>query len=917
VGNLELSTPEDLGRALARAPDPEQARVALSRLGDAPVARELLARADVLEAAIPLLGFSSAVVDFFVKHPDEIASLGDSSARTARALREEATSAVAVLGAQPGLRRFRRRATYRVATRDLCGERIDEVMHELTLIAEAALQAGLESMGPAEPIAVIGMGKLGGRELNYASDVDVIFVHGSPGADGQERANDVARALLALISEPTSDGVALRIDADLRPEGRSGPLSRSLDAMVRYYSEHAAAWERQALLKARSVAGDRALGQAFIDAVEPFVFPAVLPANAVEDVRASKARIEEIVRAQGKERSELKRGRGGIRDVEFAVQLLQLVHGRRHPELRHAGTLPALAALAEAGFVATSDGEGMAGSYRFLRTLEHRLQMVRDLQTHELPRDRPALARLARSMGLDGPDDLRRAYADHTESVRELHERLFYRPLLEAFAESAAPRPGASESDTAELLAGLGFANPAAAYRAFQRIVDPATRLGRVLGGLFPVIAPAVAGAATPDAALIRFERVVDRLRSDWAYQGGAGRHERVAAGDDDGDASVALADRLAARPDAARRLASLVAASSAFADAIVARPSLVSATFESPPAERSLFAGDAELDLTRVAAAYASGELNVPELGMRLAALADAVVSRALDAEPEAVPLTVIGLGRLGREELSFASDLDVLFVFDADDADSFQAANEAAERVMQRVREAGWHIDPDLRPEGRSGPAARSLASYLEYWQRWAETWEYQALLGARFVAGDEALGARLVANARDVAYPESLPMEQVAQIRRMRVRMEEERVRPVDARRFNFKLGYGGLADVQFAVELSLMRHGAAHPAVRRTNTLEALEALAEARLIEGSVALSLGEASTFLTEIKNAMEIERRLPAEALPPTMEGQVALARRLGYGERSRQRFLEDYRRITRKARLAMERVFYPEEEP
>jgi glutamate-ammonia-ligase adenylyltransferase len=352
------------------------------------------------------------------------------------------------------------------------------------------------------------------------------------------------------------------------------------------------------------------------------------------------------------------------------------------------------------------------------------------------------------------------------------------------------------------------------------------------------------------------------------------------------------------------------------FADAIVARPALASATSELPSAERSLFAGDAELDLTRIAGAYASGELSVPQLGMRLAGLADAVIARAVDAEHPSVPISVIGLGKLGREELSFASDLDVLFVFDADDEGSFQPANEAAERVMQRVREAGWQIDPDLRPEGRSGPAARSVASYLEYWQRWAETWEYQALLGARFVAGDERLGARFVANARDVAYPEHMTIEQVAKVRRMRVRMEEERVRPADTRRFNFKLGYGGLADVQFAVELSLMRHGAAHPEVRSTNTLEALEALAEARLVESSVALSLGEAYVFLTEIKNAMEIERRLPAEALPPTIEGQIALARRLGYGERARQRFLEDYRRVTRRARLAMDRVFYEEDE-
>src|SRR5439155_1541114 len=360
-----------------------------------------------------------------------------------------------------------------------------------------------------------------------------------------------------------------------------------------------------------------------------------------------------------------KRGRGGIRDVEFAVQLLQLVHARRHPALREPGTLPALRALADEGFVAPADAEALADSYRFLRRLEHRLQMVRDLQTHELPRGRAALETLARSMGLDGPDRLMAEHERHTARVRGLHEQLFYRPLLEAFgaASAGAPRPGIDRQDTEELLAGLGFADPAAAYRAFARIVDPATRAGKVLGGLFPVMAPALATAALPDAALVRFERVVAALRES---------------------ADEGLADRLAGRVDAARRLAALVGVSSHFADALAARPGL----------------------------------------------------------------------------------------------------AGDAAERVMARARDAGWQVDPDLRPEGRSGPAARSLASYLEYWQRWADTWEYQALLGARFVAGDEVLGRRFVANAHDVAYPETVTLEQVAAIRRMRVRMEEERVWTADA-------------------------------------------------------------------------------------------------------------------------------------
>jgi [glutamine synthetase] adenylyltransferase / [glutamine synthetase]-adenylyl-L-tyrosine phosphorylase len=885
-------TPETLGRALGEAPDPQMARVAVSRLGERPVARELLSRSDIIPAAGRLLGFSSAAADFFTAHPEELEELADVRRRSAAELDAECGTVATALGPAAGLRRFRRRAGYRVAVRDLAGASVDEVVGELTAIAEACLRTAVASVPPDPGISVVGLGKLGGRELNYSSDVDVLFVHRDPGMATQKSASAIAAAIVSLLSDPTAEGVALRVDANLRPEGRSGPLSRSLASMLEYYERHAMTWERQAMLKARPVAGDLRLGVALVSGVAPFVYPAVLPASAIEEVRASKARIEELVRAAGKEASEVKRGRGGIRDVEFAVQLLQLVHGRRDERLRHTGTLGALDALAERGYVAHADAEMLASSYRFLRRLEHRLQMARDLQTHELPRDRRALGALARSLGLPDAAHLLDEYTRHTETIRGVHERLFYRPLLEAFAGSAVEvRP--EREGTEELLAGLGFADPPAAYIALRDVVSPPDRMARVLGTLFPVVGPALAFAALPDAALVRFGRVVEAVRSDPA-------------------GSDRLADMLADRPDAARRLASLVAASSAFADALVARPGLTASLRELPSPERALFPGDSSADLVRVAGAFAAGDVGVPETGRFLAAVADGVVAEAVTAAAPELPLAAIALGKLGGEELSFASDLDVVFVYEGEGPADFEGACRAAERILAEVAAAGWQVDPDLRPEGRSGSLARSMASYLEYWERWAETWEYQSLLRARFIAGDEALGRRFLSSAVDFAFPERLTLEQVVAIRRMRVRMEEERVRPAEARRFHFKLGYGGLADVQFAVELSLMRHGFEHQEVRRTHTLEALEALASARLIEESVARSLADAYVFLTRVKSAMEIERRVPCEALPSTPEAQAALARRLGYQDRPRHRFLEDYRRITRKARSAMERVFY-----
>ena len=637
-------TPEVLGRALGEAPNPELARIAVSRVGERPAARELLSRPDVIPGAARLLGFSTAAADFFTAHPDDLLALADPSPQPREALEAEARADVEAHGPAAGLRRFRRRASYRLAARDLAGASVEEVMGELTWIAEACLRLAADIVSDATGLAVVGMGKLGGSELNYSSDVDVLFVHPEAGPDAQQAASAAAGAMVELLSAPTADGHALRVDPDLRPEGRAGPLSRSLESMLDYHARHAATWERQALLKARPVAGDLGLAARFVGGVGPFVYPSVLPASAIEDVRATKARIEELVRAAGKERTELKRGRGGIRDIEFAVQLLQLVHGRRDERLRTPSTLGALAALADAGYVGEADAGALAHSYRFLRRLEHRLQMVRDLQTHELPADRRAWGPLARSLGLSSADDLQADYLRHTEVVRSIHERLFHRPLLEAFS-GHAPGPALDRTATEELLAGLGFADPPAAYAQFRTLVDRGSRLGAVLGTLFPILAPALAYAAAPDAAVVRFARVAEALGS-----------------------VRSAPDLLADRPDAARRLASLVAASSSFTDALVARPALVAGLADRPSGQAAMFAGDPQEDLIRVAGAYAAGELEPPELGRRLAEVADAVVARALEEAGPAVPFAVIGMGKLGGGELSLGSDLDVMFVYEGD---------------------------------------------------------------------------------------------------------------------------------------------------------------------------------------------------------------------------------------------------------
>ena len=320
----------------------------------------------------------------------------------------------------------------------------------------------------------------------------------------------------------------------------------------------------------------------------------------------------------------------------------------------------------------------------------------------------------------------------------------------------------------------------------------------------------------------------------------------------------------------------------------------------------------DTQAQLMEAVARTAGRELTPRETGEAIAAVAYRVVQEAVAAAEPDLPFAVVGMGKLGAKELNVASDLDLLFVYEGEGPDDLARATAAGERVMRHVHDAGWEPDADLRPEGRSGPLARSMAGFLEYWERYAEPWEFQSLLRARHVAGDAELGRRFELNAADFAYPpDGLTLDRVVEVRRMRERIERERVKPPEASKFHFKLGVGSLADVQFAVELSLMRFGGAEPEVRSRRTLEAIEKLAAARHLEDQVARDLAEAFVFLSDVKNVLEMDRRVHAEALPAAPDEQTALARRLGFEEYPRQAFLERYLHVTRRCRRAMERVF------
>ena len=831
-----------------------------------------------------------------------------------------------------------------MAVRDLAGQvAVEETAAELADLADACLEAALAVAAgesgydpPPMRLAVLGMGKLGGTELNYVSDIDVLFCHepvaGAEPEAAARAAERVARGVMRGLSAVTSEGTCFEVDANLRPEGRNGPLSRTLGSYLAYWDRWAQPWELQALIKVRPVAGDAELAERFRAEAEARVYPERLDPETVPAVRRMKARVETSAKARAGGDRQVKLGPGGLRDIEFAVQLLQLVHGRHDPALRSGSTLVALDRLTAAGFVGRADAAQLAEAYRFLRLVEHRLQLASERRTHTIPAGEEARRWLARTLGYrDGPeaDALERFEADrrrHAGAVRGLHEKLFYRPLLEAFGAVPA---GLDPEGASERLAALGFANPGRAMASLRALTSGLSRRATLMRAMLPVMLPWLAEAPDPDGGLAALRVLAEALGDRAAFYGMVRDNPAAAEllctvlG-----TSRLLGDLLARHPELLTAMADQhrVAAVRGPAE-LVASANAIVARHDDPAAAWDGLRRFKRRELVRVAVRDLTGDLPVERVGAELAALAQACLEAGLAVamrqarrgQGARLRVAVLGMGKLGGTELSYTSDLDVLFCHEPAEGVDPETANRAADRVVREllrglsaVTPEGtcFKVDPNLRPEGRNGPLSRTLGSYLAYWDRWAQPWERQALIKVRPVAGDAELAGRFCAEAEARVYTDPLDPATVAEVRRMKARVESERLPAGADPKLHLKLGPGGLADVEWTAQLLQLRSAA--PSPRSGSSRPWTPWRPWPPPAPSTPARRPGWPTPTISACAPATSPtwSRAAPWTLLPTDPVALERLARAMG--EPGRQRLLEDYRRATRRARRVVDARFW-----
>ncbi len=787
------------------------------------------------------------------------------------------------------LRRFKPPEVLRIGARDLLGyadvpETIRAISDFADVCIRMALQISAEERKLTEaPFAVFALGKLGGRELNYASDIDLIFVHGDamPASDAVKLGETVRDAL----AKPTDAGFVFRVDLRLRPEGRFGPVSRSLESCRAYYESWAEPWERQAILKARFVAGNPEVGAAFMEMAANFVYRTRVEESFIESIQANKRRLEQKVARSGDADINVKEGIGGIRDIEFAVQLMQLVAGGANPALRGGSTLYALSALTDAGLLTPSESAAFRESYLFLRNVEHRLQIRDELPVRVLPRDPAELDRFGRRLGYADGTEFLADYKQHTSRTHALFTRLFYGSAPAVFASPLADWVLAPEDDGAasaslrHALEDNGFSDSDAALQTLRRSVS-----GSQYGGISPedrtafaALVPALLDAAgqttAPDTALHGLDLLADAVPSRAALY-------------------RTLADSRTLLP----RLAVLASDSPYLWQTLLGHLELLDLLaddeiMDGPPHFRRVstvpeIAAQTRRARLQTGARDLWGLADTAQVLAETTQAAEAALFSALTlARRElgfAGQFAVIGLGKLGGGEMGYGSDLDVMYVADAD---HLQDAARLAERTQRLLKDdlsrfgVRSEMDARLRPEGRAGQLVLDLDTYAAYYTHSAATWERQMLLKARFVAGNAELGRAFTALAETVVYGTPWTLGQQNEVQAMKRRIETERVHdPHD-----LKLGPGGLSDIEWTAQMLQLRFGPKHPRLRTPNTLDALRRLRDDALLTQADWETLSETYLALARLRNRLFLRSGLASTispALPDTLTAQMAAAR-------------------------------------
>jgi [glutamine synthetase] adenylyltransferase / [glutamine synthetase]-adenylyl-L-tyrosine phosphorylase len=988
---------EDLAALCRRAPDPDLALAGLERYADA--AGGVPGEPDLRQALTLLCGASRHVAGLLARTPTLLRRAARSPdllrPRTEERMRRVLARAAAGLGPDDVaglhrlLRRFRDREVVRIVLRDLRRARMAEVMDELASLATSCIDAairfhdrrlrqrhgapaGLSAREPGAGFCVLAMGKLGARELNFSSDVDLVYVYL---ADGQTEGENglthfayyarLAELVTESIAKATEDGSVFRVDLNLRPDGRSGPIVNSVRAAELYYQSFGRSWERNALLKARPCAGDLQVGDDLLRLLEPFVWRRSLDTGVLEEIQAMKARIDARAGAEG--RDDLKLGRGGIREGEFFVSALQLLHGGRAPELRQRAMLQALDRLLYAGVVPARDRDALADTYLFLRRAEHRVQMMDARQTHRLPP--PGERRwLARAMGFSDEERFEAVLAAHRDRVAGLFGGLLgtgtgewaLDPELALLADAQVE----DDARRAAIATRRGFGDPdrtLAAIDVLARRRTPFSPTGDPVQAV--ALLAEVLATPDPDQALSHLADFAAALQSPEPYFRMLRQHRRAARlllslfGTSD-----FLSKRFLRHPELIDALlrddqATQVKGPELLGAELDERLALVPAdlhpddALERKLAEMRRFKNE---EVLRIAVHDIAGALPLASVADQLTDLAEALLQRALTvAEEEAAAkgrqppsrLCLVAMGKLGGRELGYHSDLDLIFLYRSHgppggpSPPSGQAgppapglASAAGDprfaRLAQRVlsflqvplREGVlYKCDTRLRPSGNQGALVSSTEGFARYHlgggdspQVQSQLWERQALLRARCVAGDRELFEEV---RRAVLTPVLFGITpdrpaMAAEIRRMRERMEAELGREA-ARGLNPKTGRGGLVDVEFAAQYLQLAFGHEQPSIRSPNTPTALARSREAGLLRDGQFQALSRGYDFLRRLELRLRIVHDYSIDHLPPPGRVLDQLARRLGYyGTEPAARLLADYGRVTEQVRAAYQEV-------